>query len=174
MNVLGFRLPQYHSPTLLLSLGLSLRVLWHLVTKRPDVIHVSTPGVMAFAAILYAKMLSVPLVMSYHTHVPEYIPRYTWSGLVAPMWAIIRFYTRMADLTLVTSKAMKVRCHDVTRCRGAFLADGALLFNSLVCKRSDAPVPHALALSPYPRFCFALVAVAWCWHPTSNSSPLPP
>lgn len=61
------------------------------------------------AAVLYARMLSVPLVMSYHTHIPEYIPRYTWSGLVQPMWSIIRWCTRRADLTLVTSKAMKVR-----------------------------------------------------------------
>lgn len=36
-------------------------------------------------------------------------PRYTWSGLVEPMWSIIRWCTRRADLTLVTSKAMKVR-----------------------------------------------------------------
>jgi hypothetical protein len=58
--------------------------------------------------VLYARLLSVPLVMSYHTHIPEYIPRYTWRGLVAPMWSIIRWCTRRADLTLVTSKAMKV------------------------------------------------------------------
>lgn len=58
--------------------------------------------------VLYARLLAVPLVMSYHTHIPEYIPRYTWSGLVQPMWSIIRWCTRRADLTLVTSKAMKV------------------------------------------------------------------
>lgn len=173
--MLGFKLPFYRSATLLLSLGLSLRVLWHLARQRPQVrlpgtpahvtqpaaraaapaparpapacgalpshsphvpspacnphgtplqllhrppsppptsrqvIHVSTPGVMCFAAVLYARLLAVPLVMSYHTHIPEYIPRYTWSGLVAPMWSIIRWLTRRADLTLVTSKAMKVR-----------------------------------------------------------------
>lgn len=61
------------------------------------------------AVVLYARLLAVPLVMSYHTHIPEYIPRYTWSGLVQPMWSIIRWCTRRADLTLVTSKAMKVR-----------------------------------------------------------------
>jgi sulfoquinovosyltransferase len=64
---------------------------------------------MVFAAILYAKMLSIPLVVSYHTHIPEYIPKYTWSGLVEPMWKLIRFSTLMADLTLVPSKTMKVR-----------------------------------------------------------------
>jgi sulfoquinovosyltransferase len=107
--VLGFKLPFYKSATLLLSLGLSLRVLYYLFKQRPQVIHVSTPGIMCFAAVLYARLLAVPLVMSYHTHIPEYIPRYTWSGLVQPMWSIIRWCTRRADLTLVTSKAMKVR-----------------------------------------------------------------
>eukprot|EP00884_Botryococcus_braunii_P001798 jgi/Botrbrau1/11619/Bobra.0209s0010.1 len=107
IKVLGFALPFYKSPTLLLSLGLSLRVLWYLIAQRPDVIHVSSPGCMVFAVILYAKLLSIPLVVSYHTHIPEYIPKYTWKGLVEPMWKLIRFSTRMADLTLVPSKAMK-------------------------------------------------------------------
>lgn len=50
VNVLGFKLPFYKSATLLLSLGLSLRVLYYLFKQRPQVIHVSTPGVMCFAA----------------------------------------------------------------------------------------------------------------------------
>lgn len=115
--MLGFPLPFYSSPTLLLSLGLSVRVLYHLLTRRPDIIHVSTPGILVFAATLYAKMLSIPLVVSYHTHVPEYIPKYTWPGFVRPMWALIRMWTRLADLTLVTSAVMKAelsanKCHD--------------------------------------------------------------
>lgn len=109
VDVLGFKLPFYQAPTLLLSLGLSVRVLWYLLRKRPDVIHVSSPGLLVFSAVLYSKLLSIPLVISYHTHIPEYIPRYTWSGLVAPMWSIIRWCTKMSDLTLVTSKAMQVR-----------------------------------------------------------------
>ncbi|KAJ9516133.1 hypothetical protein QJQ45_024563 [Haematococcus lacustris] len=107
INVLGFKLPFYSSPTLLLSPAISLRVLFHLWSLKPDVIHVSTPGLMVFAATLYAKLLRIPLVMSYHTHIPEYIPKYTWQGLVHPMWSIIRWCTRRSDLTLVTSKAMK-------------------------------------------------------------------
>ena len=62
--MLGFSLPFYNSPTLLLSLGLSVRVLWRLLTHRPDVIHVSSPGFLVFAATLYAKLLSIPLVRS--------------------------------------------------------------------------------------------------------------
>jgi hypothetical protein len=48
--VLGFKLPFYKSATLLLSLGLSIRVLYYLFKQRPQVIHVSTPGIMCFAA----------------------------------------------------------------------------------------------------------------------------
>lgn len=50
----------------------------------------------------------LPQVVSYHTHIPHYIPQYTWDGLVEPMWKIIRFCTLMADLTLVPSNSMKV------------------------------------------------------------------
>ena len=108
VKVLGFSLPFYNSPTLLLSLGLSVRVLWYLLTRRPDVIHVSSPGLLVFSAIMYAKLLAIPLVVSYHTHIPEYIPKYTWRGFVEPMWNVIRYCTLVADLTLVPSKAMKV------------------------------------------------------------------
>ena len=65
VNVLGFSLPFYRSPTLLLSLGLSVRVLYYLITQRPDVIHVSSPGLLVFAATLYAKLLAIPLVVSF-------------------------------------------------------------------------------------------------------------
>ena len=60
--------------------------------------------------------LSLPrLQVSYHTHIPEYIPKYTWKGLVGPMWRIIRFNILMADLTLVPSNTMKVP-HMPMRC----------------------------------------------------------
>ncbi|KAG1669900.1 hypothetical protein FOA52_002426 [Chlamydomonas sp. UWO 241] len=107
VSVLGFKLPFYSSPTLLLSPALSVFVLARLLVSRPSVIHASSPGLMVFAATLYAKLLRIPLVVSYHTHIPEYIPKYTWEGLVHPMWSIIRWCTRASDLTLVTSAAMK-------------------------------------------------------------------
>ncbi|KAJ8533918.1 hypothetical protein K7X08_007242 [Anisodus acutangulus] len=61
---------------------------------------------MVFGALIIAKLLCVPIVMSYHTHVPVYIPRYTFSWLVQPMWMVIKFLHRAADLTLVPSAAI--------------------------------------------------------------------
>ncbi|XP_020571118.1 sulfoquinovosyl transferase SQD2-like [Phalaenopsis equestris] len=89
-----------------LSLALSPRIISEVANFRPDIIHACSPGVMVFGALAIAKMLSVPIVMSYHTHVPLYIPRYTFSWLVKPMWSIIRFLHRAADLTLVPSAAI--------------------------------------------------------------------
>ena len=43
---------------------------------KPDVIHCSSPGIMWLAALIYSRLLKAPLVYSYHTHVPEYMPRW--------------------------------------------------------------------------------------------------
>ncbi|CAN4115918.1 unnamed protein product [Withania somnifera] len=89
-----------------LSLALSPRIISEVAQFKPDIIHASSPGIMVFGALIIAKLLSVPIVMSYHTHVPVYIPRYTFSWLVQPMWMVIKFLHRAADLTLVPSAAI--------------------------------------------------------------------
>lgn len=42
--MLGIKLPFYSSDTLRLSPGLSVRVLYYLITLKPQIIHVSSPG----------------------------------------------------------------------------------------------------------------------------------
>ena len=60
-------------------------MIWELIFNRPDIIHASSPGVLVCTAIFFARILRIPLVVSYHTHIPEYIPRYNlWTGLVTP------------------------------------------------------------------------------------------
>ncbi|KAK4268645.1 hypothetical protein QN277_025265 [Acacia crassicarpa] len=89
-----------------LSLALSPRIISEVARFKPDIIHASSPGIMVFGALAIAKLLSVPIVMSYHTHVPVYIPRYTFSWLVKPMWMVLKFLHGAADLTLVPSVAI--------------------------------------------------------------------
>jgi hypothetical protein len=191
VDVLGFQLPFYSSPTLLLSLGLSIRVLWYLITQRPNVIHVSTPGVMFLACTLYSRLLNIPLVMSYHTHIPEYIPKYTWAGLVHPMWSIIRWCTRMADLTLVTSKAMKVSSSRPGQAMPgqALLEDKAMLHASEMaadehssaavcrCMQSSMNATTSQRLPPAPHAAVAcahvLYACLGCWQHRAPSAPSP-
>ncbi|KAI7728190.1 hypothetical protein M8C21_020137 [Ambrosia artemisiifolia] len=100
----SFPFPWYQQVPL--SLALSPRIINEVKQFKPDIIHASSPGIMVFGALMIAKMLSVPIVMSYHTHVPVYIPRYTYSWLVQPMWLVIKFLHQAADLTLVPSAAI--------------------------------------------------------------------
>ncbi|KAF3795576.1 Sulfoquinovosyl transferase [Nymphaea thermarum] len=100
----SFPCPWYRNVPL--SLALSPRIISEVAKFKPDIIHASSPGIMVFGALVIAKLLCVPLVLSYHTHVPIYIPRYTFSWLVKPMWLIIKFLHRAADLTLVPSVAI--------------------------------------------------------------------
>lgn len=62
---------------------------------------------MVFAAKLYAWLLKVPTVLSYHTHVPSYLPRYGLTWLVKTFWLFLRVLHGTAHLTLTTSPAMK-------------------------------------------------------------------
>ncbi|KAK1365495.1 Sulfoquinovosyl transferase SQD2 [Heracleum sosnowskyi] len=101
---LSFPCPRYDKVPL--SLALSPRIISKVSEFKPDIIHATSPGVMVFGALTIAKLLSVPILMSYHTHLPLYIPRYTFSWLVPPMWWIIRFLHGAADLTLVPSAAI--------------------------------------------------------------------
>ncbi|KAH6806301.1 sulfoquinovosyldiacylglycerol 2 [Perilla frutescens var. frutescens] len=102
----SFPFPWYQKVPLSLSLALSPRIISAVSQFKPDIIHASSPGIMVFGALAIAKLLSVPIVMSYHTHVPVYIPRYTFSWLVQPMWLVIKCLHRAADLTLVPSAAI--------------------------------------------------------------------
>jgi hypothetical protein len=56
--------------TVPLSLALSPRIYKEVMNFKPDIIHASSPGIMVFGALVIAKLLSVPVVMAYHTHVP--------------------------------------------------------------------------------------------------------
>ncbi|GAU35678.1 hypothetical protein TSUD_162500 [Trifolium subterraneum] len=64
----SFPLPWYQNVPL--SLALSPRIISEVARFKPDIIHASSPGIMVFGALIIAKLLCVPIVMSYHTHVP--------------------------------------------------------------------------------------------------------
>eukprot|EP00897_Mesotaenium_endlicherianum_P007686 jgi/Mesen1/6946/ME000360S06209 len=100
----SFPCPWY--ATLPLSLALSPRIIKEVRDFKPDLVHCSSPGIMCFGALIIAKLLSLPLIFSYHTHVPVYIPKYTFAFLATPMWWVIQFLHRAADITLVTSHVL--------------------------------------------------------------------
>eukprot|EP00921_Rhytidocystis_pertsovi_P015030 GHVQ01024066.1.p1 GENE.GHVQ01024066.1~~GHVQ01024066.1.p1 ORF type:complete len:460 (+),score=27.80 GHVQ01024066.1:1231-2610(+) len=79
---------------------------------NPDLLHVSSPGLLALSvALIQRKLHRVPLVLSYHTHVPAYAHAYLpgLPGIVSLSWMMVRWLHNHADLTLVTSPQMKAQ-----------------------------------------------------------------
>jgi sulfoquinovosyltransferase len=96
----SFPCPLYQNVPL--SLALSPRIFSEVTKFKPDIIHATSPGVMVifvnqlyllsfryvaiwflllfsviiqiFGALAIAKMTSVPILMSYHTHLPAWVP----------------------------------------------------------------------------------------------------
>ena len=108
---IGFRTTQYKSLTLSFDATLkTFRVLWPFTTSwenRVDLIHVSSPGFLLVPAILASQIYQIPLLMSYHTHIPIYTRSYfcyPFSNVAEVLaWWTISALHYFADLTLVTS-----------------------------------------------------------------------
>lgn len=102
-GVSGFPLPLYPELKLALprpSIGVALEQF------RPDLIHVVNPAVLGLGGLYYAKMLQIPLVASYHTHLPQYLQHYGLGMLEPVMWELIKASHNQAQLNLCTSTAM--------------------------------------------------------------------
>lgn len=73
---------------------------------RPDIIHVINPAVLGLAGIFYAKSAQIPLVASYHTHLPKYLQHYGLGMLEGLLWELLKGAHNQAQLNLCTSSAM--------------------------------------------------------------------
>jgi len=107
-HTLGFRFPLYNHICLTFDLP-DLKGLRVLERQKPDIIHVTSPGFFLFAGIMYSRLLKIPLVFAYHTHLPVYGKNYLpWvPGIEEFSWKLIRWAHKRADLTLVTSSQMR-------------------------------------------------------------------
>jgi sulfoquinovosyltransferase len=118
----GVRLPHY--PSLSLSADCTakaLRVVWQ---TKPDIIHVTSPGFFVFSGCFLSRIFHVPLIISYHTHIPiyvrSYLPRAFGISRAAEWlaWRLIRLVHSFADLTVVTSPQIlqEFQRHRIPRC----------------------------------------------------------
>ena len=113
-GVSGFPLPLYPELKLALprpSIGVALEEF------GPDLIHVVNPAVLGLAGLYYAKAMQIPLVASYHTHLPQYLHHYGLGMLEGVMWELIKVSHNQAQLNLCTSTAMvqELREHGIER-----------------------------------------------------------
>ena len=73
---------------------------------QPDLVHVVNPAVLGLGGLYYAKVMNIPLVASYHTHLPQYLHHYGLGALEGFLWELLRAAHNQAHLNLCTSTAM--------------------------------------------------------------------
>eukprot|EP00592_Proboscia_alata_P007103 CAMPEP_0194356834 /NCGR_PEP_ID=MMETSP0174-20130528/4401_1 /TAXON_ID=216777 /ORGANISM="Proboscia alata, Strain PI-D3" /LENGTH=483 /DNA_ID=CAMNT_0039126593 /DNA_START=161 /DNA_END=1612 /DNA_ORIENTATION=- len=111
-HTLGFTFPLYNHIALTLDLP-DLKVPKVIERLKPDLIHCTSPGFIGFAALFYSRFMKVPLVMSYHTHLPLYGRNYLpVPGIEEFAWFLLRFVHNKVDLTLVTSPQIQKELTD--------------------------------------------------------------
>jgi glycosyltransferase involved in cell wall biosynthesis len=88
-----------------------------LMEFAPDVIHVADPSCLGVAGIYYSDVLSIPLVISYHTRLPKYLQYYGLSALEPAVWKIVQMRHSKAQVNLCTSSVMadELKVHGVQR-----------------------------------------------------------
>ncbi len=78
---------------------------------HPDLIHVADPALLGVAALYYGGgkdggALHLPLVVSYHTDLPNYLHYYGLGFLEPYIWPLLRLRHNRATVNLCTSTAM--------------------------------------------------------------------
>jgi glycosyltransferase involved in cell wall biosynthesis len=72
---------------------------------RPDVVHAINPVLLAAGAAVVAYRRKLPLVASYHAHLPSYAHLYRIGFLERAGWRYVRTLHNLAQINLCTSRA---------------------------------------------------------------------
>jgi glycosyltransferase involved in cell wall biosynthesis len=103
-----------------LRINIPRRFVWEKVHAfQPDLVHLAGPFFLGPFGLSYARRLGVPILASFHTHVPRYA-RYYGGGFVEPiLWAYLRAVHNQAQLNLCpSSETLKeLRAHGFARVR---------------------------------------------------------
>ncbi len=113
-GVPGFPLPLYPE----LKLAIPKPEIGKALEKfRPDIVHVVNPAMLGLGGLFYAKTLKIPLVASYHTHLPQYLQHYGLGMLEGLLWELLKSAHNQAQLNLCTSTAMveELTAHGIER-----------------------------------------------------------
>ncbi len=103
VRVSSFPLPNYPE----LQVALPRPALREALTRfRPDVVHVVNPVVLGAGALVYARVSGLPVIASFHTHVPRYLGHYGLAPLEDLAWEYLRTVHNQAAANLCISTAM--------------------------------------------------------------------
>ncbi len=104
--VFSFPLPEY--PEMKLNFPNFLQLLSYIEKKNFEVIYAATPGVLGFMALFISKILKLPFVTTFHTHLAEYVYKFTGDYIARDItWSILVWFYNQANRVLVPSRFCK-------------------------------------------------------------------
>lgn len=74
---------------------------------QPDILHVVNPAILGLAGLHYARVMNIPMLASYHAHLPKYFHYYGFGLLEGLLWRLLRWGHNQAQLNLCTSTVMR-------------------------------------------------------------------
>lgn len=90
-----------------LALGLRAAARRDVAAFAPDIVHLSTPDWLGFAAQRFARRLGVPVVASLHTRFEAYLDHYGLGWARPAVESLLRRYYRRADRILVPTEGLR-------------------------------------------------------------------
>jgi phosphatidylinositol alpha 1,6-mannosyltransferase len=88
------------------SLGLTPSVRDELEAFDPTLLQISTPDVLGFQALRYARANEIPVAGTYHTHFASYLKYYNLGVLEPVVWGYLRHFYRQCDHVYVPTTAI--------------------------------------------------------------------
>ena len=110
-----------------------------LADTKPDLVHITSPGFVMLGLLKFVQEdLDVPLVFSYHTHLPLYGRNYMgWlPGVEEICWWALRSTHNRADLTRVTAPPIIVRLLPLRPARPCIVRQLFITSSSPFCSRT--------------------------------------
>lgn len=90
----------------------SRKIKYILKAFKPDIVHAVNPFFMGTSGVHYAKKLGLPLLASYHTHMPNYLDHYKMPLLKPILWEYIRYWHQMADVNITVSNTLMAELNE--------------------------------------------------------------
>lgn len=87
-----------------LRINIPRRFVWEKVKAfQPDLVHIVSPFFLGPFGLSYGRRLGVPMVASFHTHVPRYARHYGGAFIEPAIWSYLRALHNQADVNLCPS-----------------------------------------------------------------------
>lgn len=103
LRTAGCAIPMYREMRFGLSRVAPLRRRWQ--RTSPQVVHIATPGPLAWAALAAARSLGIPVTSDFRTNFHQYSRYYGLGALAAPALSLLRRLHNLTDRTFVPTRA---------------------------------------------------------------------